>query len=140
MTGLLAAAPPVVTSTWFTALVALIVGAGGTGGVAAFLKIRPERGRIVIDAAQGAVIVQSGVLADLRAELDRVRGQVEQLRADRDVEIGRLRAEHEAEMAAQRERYEATVARLRAEIGAVSTRVTRVEDATGTDPGTGWQG
>lgn len=124
-----AAASPVVTSPWFTGLVALIVGAGGSGGVAAFLKLKPERGRIVIDAAQGAVIVQTGVIESMQAELNRLqaaqveqraenaglRAEVTELRSGRDAEVAQLRAE---------------VARLRAEGAVTATRVTRVEQAT----------
>jgi uncharacterized small protein (DUF1192 family) len=130
VTGLAAGAA--VTSAWFTSVVSLIIGAGGAGGIAALVKVKPERGRIVIDAAQGAVVVQSGVMADLRAELDRLRAELEESRADRDAEVARLRAEvlelrsgRDAEVAQLR----AEVARLRAETAVTATRVTRVEQA-----------
>lgn len=129
MTGL--AAATAVTSPWFTGLAALILGLGGGGGLAAFLKVKPERGKIVIDAAQGAVIVQSGVMADLRAELDRLKEELDESRADRDAEVARLRAEvvelrsgRDAEVAQLR----AEVARLRAETAVTATRVSRVEE------------
>lgn len=131
MTGL--AAATAVTSPWFTGLAALILGLGGGGGIAAFVKMKPERGRIVIDAAQGAVVVQSGVMTDLRAELDRLKREIDELREDRDAEVARLRAEA-AELRAGRDaevaQLRAEVARLRAENALTATRVTRVEQAT----------
>lgn len=126
------AADSAVTSPWFTGLVALILGVGGGGGIVALFKVKPERGRIVIDAAQGAVVVQSGVMDELRKELDRLKEELDELRSDRDAEVNRLRAEvvelrsgRDAEVAQLR----AEVARLRAENAVTATRVTRVEQA-----------
>lgn len=79
-------------------LVTLIVGLLGAGGIAgaivALLKVRPEAGQIVVDAAKGAVVIQSGVLEELRQE--RV--------ADRE--------EHKQELVAQEERHRQAMTRM----------------------------
>lgn len=98
-----------VTSPWFTGLVALIVGLGGGGGLAALIKLRPERGRIVIDAAQGAVVVQATVIDDLQDELARVK----------------------AELAAEREARQAERAEYQRELTDLRSRVARVENGGG---------
>jgi hypothetical protein len=61
----------------------------GGGGIFALLKIRPEAGQISVSAAQGAVIVQTGVIDTLRSELGRttnelakVEGRLAQLEED----------------------------------------------------------
>ena len=69
-------------------LVALLGAGGVTGAVVALFKARPEAGQISVSAAQGAVIVQTGVIEELRqarvddrAEVERLR---EQLKTERD--------------------------------------------------------
>lgn len=42
----------------------------GGGGIAAVLKARPEAGQISVAAAQGAVVVQSSVIDDLRVQMN----------------------------------------------------------------------
>jgi len=50
----------------------MLVGSGGIAASAAiFIKTPKEANKLVIDAAQGAVVVQSGVIKDLREELAR---------------------------------------------------------------------
>jgi capsule polysaccharide export protein KpsE/RkpR len=83
-------------------LVAVIAAGGGLGGIAALVRSRPESGKILIDAAQGAVIVQSAVLGQLKAELAVAQEQIAQLRADMG-ELAPLRTnvralEHDNEM------------------------------------------
>lgn len=83
-------------------VIALIGGGGMVGGITALLKIRPEAGQISVSAAQGAVIVQTGVIENLQREMARLREQVEaleaanaELRADvdeRDLRIEQLTA------------------------------------------------
>jgi hypothetical protein len=52
-----------------TPLLVAVLGAGGiVGGIVALMKLRPEAGQIVVNAAQDALIVQSGVLEALLAE------------------------------------------------------------------------
>ena len=57
-------------------LSALIGGGGFAGGIVALVKMRPETTRIVVDAAEGAVVVQKGVISELRAEIDRLSDAV----------------------------------------------------------------
>lgn len=64
-------------------IVVAVLGSGGLlGGIYALLKLRPEAGQIVVTAAQGALIVQSGVIDSLRAENDRLRQRVDQLESE----------------------------------------------------------
>jgi uncharacterized membrane protein len=54
-------------------LVIAVVGSTGFfGGIYALLKLRPEAGQITVTAAQGAIIVQTGVIDNLRKELTRI--------------------------------------------------------------------
>lgn len=58
---------------WIPGIIAGIGSGGIVASVVALLKVRPEAGQIVVTAAQGALIVQSGVIEELRKELDRVK-------------------------------------------------------------------
>lgn len=70
-------------------LVVAILGSGGFGGaLVALLKMPSDRNRVVVDAAQGAVVVQSNVITSLREELDRQKKEYE-------AEIAQLRTEHQ---------------------------------------------
>lgn len=69
-----------------------------SGGVYAWFKLRAEKGQIVVSAAQGAVIVQSGVLKDIQEAYDRLSDDFAQLKMEsiaREEEIescqGRIR-------------------------------------------------
>jgi cell division protein FtsB len=60
-----------------------ILGTGGlAGGIVAFLKIRPEAGQIAVTASQGALIVQSGVIDELRKENERLRDRLTAIEAE----------------------------------------------------------
>lgn len=50
--------------------VGLIVVLFGGGGIGALFKLRGENTRIYVDASQGAVIVQSSVIKDLREQIE----------------------------------------------------------------------
>jgi cell division protein FtsB len=67
-------------------LVPLLLAVLGTGGIAgaivALLKFRPEAGQITVVAAQGALVVQQGVLKDLQDENARLRQRIEALEKD----------------------------------------------------------
>ena len=66
--------------TW----VAVLVGGGGiTASIVAFIKAPKEAGNLVIKAAEGAVIVQSGVIEDLREQLAAQSGRIELLERDK---------------------------------------------------------
>lgn len=82
---------------WQIALAILGV-VGGGGGIVALFKMRPEVSRVVISSAEGAVVVQSGVITDLRNEITRLRVELEEERREceeridaQDAEIAALR-------------------------------------------------
>jgi chromosome segregation ATPase len=54
----------------------LLAIAGVIGAIIAVFKLSPERQSIFITTAQGAVVVQSGVIDDLRDELERLRQRI----------------------------------------------------------------
>lgn len=71
-------------------LVTAVIGAGGLlTGIVAFLKLRPENDSVVVTAAQGALLVQSGVVDELKEEL----GRAKQMNIDQGTEIIELRRE-----------------------------------------------
>lgn len=105
-----------------TAIAALLVGAGGATGIAALFRMGADRGKVVIEAAQGAVIVQTSVIDDLQSELTRVKIDNAQLRdraTDSEQKVVQLRAELNA---------------LRPELDALRRRVTAVEINRVDDP------
>lgn len=52
---------------------AILFGGGGViASIAALFKVRPEMAQVSVNAAQGAVIVQSGVISNLQAEIHRL--------------------------------------------------------------------
>jgi hypothetical protein len=65
-----------------------IVGVFGGGTLVALFKVGADRSQILVKAAEGAVVVQSGVLDELREEIHRVkqdfREQVDHLQHDND--------------------------------------------------------
>jgi threonine dehydratase len=64
-------------------LVVAVLGVGGfVGGIVALIKLRPETGQIVVNAAQDALIVQSGVLQALHDENTRLNARVIALEAE----------------------------------------------------------
>jgi hypothetical protein len=54
-------------------VVSVIVGVAGGGGLAQLIRVSSDRSRVMVDAAQGAVIVQTSVITDLREEIQRLR-------------------------------------------------------------------
>jgi glycine/D-amino acid oxidase-like deaminating enzyme len=69
-------------------LISLIVGGGIVGSFVTWYKAKPEKNRLVVDAAEGAVIVQTGVIKSLQDELARVRkeSEAEILRAQKETD------------------------------------------------------
>lgn len=59
-----------------------VLGGGLTGFVASLVKVRAEAGKIIIDSAEGAVVVQASVIEELRNELQLARKDVAQARLD----------------------------------------------------------
>lgn len=77
-----------------TYVLAALVGAGGlAGSLLAFLRLKPERESIIVTAAQGAVVIQSGVLDDLADELRRTQEQFAELESDLRGEMARMNDE-----------------------------------------------
>jgi hypothetical protein len=73
-------------------LVPIILALLGSGALVAFFRARPEGSKIIVDAAQGAVVVQSGVIEDLRDQLTEARKQLAEFH-ELQAEVGRLRRE-----------------------------------------------
>lgn len=67
-------------------IISAIMGGGFLSGVYALLKLRPEAGQITVTAAQGALIVQTGVIESLREELQRLAGEIQELRQELEAE------------------------------------------------------
>lgn len=82
-------------------LVIYVCGGGGIlGGIVTLFKLRPEVTRVTVSAAEGAVIVQTSVIAALNSEVQRLRAEVIEERricderlGGQDKEIARLRNE-----------------------------------------------
>jgi chromosome segregation ATPase len=96
---------------WLPVVAGLIVAVLGGGGLVALIKARPERSLISVNAAQGAVIVQSGVIDSLRADLNAARAEIRELRG------------HMIEIQALRDQ----VRGLEAENGSLRSRVAHLE-------------
>lgn len=82
---LLSAARPEAVSeapSWLPTIIAGVLTVLTGGGLVAFFRARPEGSKILVDAAQGAVIVQTGVIESLRAELAAARGEIAELRGN----------------------------------------------------------
>ena len=59
-------------------LITIIVGGGGiVGGIVALIKVRPETARVVVSAAEGAVVVQAKVIKSLTDENHRLKEECE---------------------------------------------------------------
>jgi 23S rRNA G2069 N7-methylase RlmK/C1962 C5-methylase RlmI len=68
-------------ASWLPYVVGIIVALGGFGGLAALVRSGPEGSRIVIDAAQGAVVVQAKVLKSMEDQLARALAEIAELRS-----------------------------------------------------------
>lgn len=62
-----------------TVVAGIIIALLGGGGLVAILKVRPEAAQISVSAAQGAVIVQTGVIEALREENRRLAERLTEL-------------------------------------------------------------
>jgi hypothetical protein len=69
---------------WLPAIVGLVLALGGLGGLATFVKSRPEGSKILIDAATGVVVVQTGVITELRSQLDETRHELDKAKIQID--------------------------------------------------------
>lgn len=64
-------------------IIALIGGGGLIGAVVALMKVRPENNAAVVTAAQGAVLIQTGLMEQLRSALEETRQELAAERAAR---------------------------------------------------------
>lgn len=76
------------TATIIVGIIGIVFGGGVASAVVALIKVRPEAGQILVTTAQGAVIVQTGVIESLRQEIARLGEEMSELREQND----RLRA------------------------------------------------
>jgi outer membrane murein-binding lipoprotein Lpp len=112
---------PAVATGWLPYAVGIIIAIFGGGGFAALMKARPEGSKIVVDAAQGAVIVQSGVISDLRHQLQDTQDQLSEMR-HHFAEQEKLRTENDA--------LRARVASLENDNARLTQRVADLEQAS----------
>jgi len=104
--------------SWLPYIVPLILLLGGGGGYVAWKRLRTEGPKILIEAAQGAVIVQSGVIEDLRDQILDLRAQLqESLRLQR-----RVRQLEQSE-----EHLKAENISLKAQVSDLQKRITDLE-------------
>lgn len=78
-------------------IVAVIIGVFGGGSLVTLMRVKVDRSRVIVSSAEGAVIVQSGVIDDLQDEIKRLQAKVADLRKERDeeaAELNVLRAEN----------------------------------------------
>lgn len=78
-------------------IITTVLGGGLIWAIVALYKVKPEAGQIVVSAAQGALIVQTGVIENLQKEIERIqaeaKAEIEGLRASlklANLEIERL--------------------------------------------------
>ena len=72
---------------WVATVIAALFGGGG---LVAFLRLKTDTSKVIVDAAGGAVIVQAGVITNLRQELEEVRRRLDTVEAQ--AEAAALRA------------------------------------------------
>lgn len=135
-----------VTTNWLTVLVAFILAVFGGGGISTLIKVRKEGANIMVDAAQGAVVVQSSVIKNLRVELEDQRNKFEAEGVDLRAEIAELRT-HLAELNSLRTRVReleqqneiltAENIMLSSQVKALSKMVHEQEKRNGQNAGTG---
>jgi septal ring factor EnvC (AmiA/AmiB activator) len=67
-------------SNWLPGIVTAVFSGGVTGSIVALLKVRQEAGQIVVTAAEGALVVQTGVIENLRTEMKRLEKDLTEAR------------------------------------------------------------
>lgn len=107
-------------SSWLPYAVPVIVALASGGGLAALLKSRPEGTKILVDAAQGLVVVQTGVITDLRTSLARAEAQIDELRSHVS-EMSTLRTENDR-LNRRVDELERENSRLKARVSELETR------------------
>lgn len=77
-------------SAMLTGIISFIGGGGIVTAIVALYKVKPESGQIVVTAAQGALVVQTGVIDNLQKEIKRLSDEVDALKkklSERDEQI-----------------------------------------------------
>lgn len=64
---------------WLAVIVAVIGGGGVAGIITAIFRLRPDTNRVTVSAAEGAVIVQTGVIESLSEENKRLHKRISDL-------------------------------------------------------------
>lgn len=116
-----------------TSVVVVLLGGGFITGLVALLKFKPEKDAIVVSAAQGAVVVQSGVIDALQEELDRARADLSALREDFDAmrrELNSTRTELN-DVRAERDGLRQELEEVKRENTALKARVQTLENGSG---------
>lgn len=70
------AASTIQSPNWLPTIAALIALILGGGGITALVKVRPEKSAILIDSATDVVVVQKGLITDLRAQNERTEDKL----------------------------------------------------------------
>lgn len=65
-----------------TGIISFIFGGGLVSAAVAMYKVKPEAGQIVVSAAQGALLVQTGVIENLKREIERLNNEILTLKAE----------------------------------------------------------
>jgi len=71
-------------------IISFVFGGGLIAAIVALYKVKPEAGQIVVTAAQGALVVQTGVIENLQKEILRLSQEVQELKTrlqERDQQI-----------------------------------------------------
>ena len=111
-------------------LVVAAIGSGGVGaGIVALIKVKPERDKLVIDAAQGAVVVQSGVIENLQREIKRLADEhlgceqsIKDLRDNHVSDMREDRKHYVTEMREMRKHHREEIEALRTILAAIDER------------------
>ncbi len=106
--------------SWIPIVIPIIIALFSGTGFVAWRRLRTEGPKIIIEAAQGAVIVQSGVIEDLRDQIADLR-----LRLDDALKLqARVRQLEQSE-----EELQVENTRLKSEVRRLKERVTELEEA-----------
>lgn len=115
--------PPIPQGGSFLAAVILaIIGFFFGGGLIAYLRLRKEGPKIIVEAAQGAVVVQSGVIATLEKQISDLTGQLVEARK---MESKIRQLEHNEELLrVENERLKNALIALRERVAELETKGT----------------
>jgi predicted RNase H-like nuclease (RuvC/YqgF family) len=69
---------------WLPGIISSVFGGSIVAGIVALYKVKPEAGQIVVTAAQGALIVQTGVIDNLKKEVQRLNDEIENLKKENE--------------------------------------------------------